>query len=146
MIQFSMFLKPFLGLMLCMLITVTGYSQMPLWKKSLYVGSGMTVGGVGALAAGSYMLAIGAPAFFSDNDDDAVTAASAGLLAGGIVLAVAGTTFTITGPFIIRNGVRARREEKKPGPAFGFAPIKNKLLDKYYSNNSRKFATVSFMF
>lgn len=133
-------------LLLLMLIGFTSYSQMPDWKKSLYIGSGMTVGGAGALAGGSYMLAVSVPVFFGDNDDEEANLASIGLLTGGCILAVAGTTFTIVGPFVIKSGLKAKREERNAA-TIRFTPIHNKMLDRYQcSMNSRKFATISVVF
>lgn len=134
-------------LLLFVLIGNTAKAQMPLWKKQVLIGSAYTIGGAGTLAAGSYMLAVSVPAFFADNDDhEEVTAAAAGLLAGGCILAVAGATFTAYGPVIISHGVKAKRNPETP-VSMRFTPIQDKLLDRYQcSMNSKKFATVAIVF
>jgi hypothetical protein len=115
------------------------------FNKSMLIGSALTIGGAGALVGAGFTLPIG----FSllDSDDENILGAGIGYTVGGCLLLCVGITGAVAGPIILAHGVKNKREAKPEATTLGFAPVQNKLLDKYQcSYNNQKFATLSFSF
>lgn len=118
--------------------------EMPQWKKSVLIGSGITIGGGGMLTGMVFTLPRGIDLLGAE--DEGELGAGIGLTVVGCVLLSGGIVGMVAGPIMIAHGVRSRHSEN-PEPEITFVPIQNRMLDKYQSSrNNQKFASFSIMF